>query len=525
MRYYILFGLIAVNVCTLLVGYFLSPSLYWFFILFGPLLLIGFYDFFQTKKAILRNFPIIGHFRYLFEMIRPEIQQYFIESDVDGRPFSRELRSIVYQRAKQTIDSLPFGSKRNHYANQHEWLNHSMAPVLIEDMDPRVEIGNKDCRRPYLASILNISAMSYGSLSSHAIMALNRGAKTGNFAHNTGEGGISPYHLRYAGDLIWQIGTGYFGCRENDGSFSPEMFKESSRHENVKMIEIKLSQGAKPGHGGILPGHKVTQEIAKIRSVEVGKTVYSPPGHSKFTNPLGLVQFIAELRELSGGKPVGFKLCLGKKSEFLGVCKAMIEQDVYPDFITVDGSEGGTGAAPLEFSNSIGNPLHDGLNFIYNSLVALGIKKHIKLIASGRVITGFDMLRKFALGADLCYSARGMMFSIGCIQALRCNTNDCPTGVATQDKALESGLVVKEKYLRVANYHRATICSMLEMLGSAGLRNPTDIMPYHVQKRVNNRETYHYGEIYPVLKEGAYEEETAPEVWQRSWWKASSERF
>ncbi len=525
MRYILFFSVLGLNLIAVSLGYFLRPDYYLILIISVPLFLIGTHDFFQNKRTILKNFPVIGHFRYLFEMIRPEIQQYFVESDVDGKPFNREQRSLVYQRAKNVVDTLPFGSKKDHYGDQHEWLNHSIVPKELHRAEQRVLIGNKDCKHPYSASLLNISAMSYGSLSSRAVEAFNWGAKIGNFAHNTGEGGISPYHLKHGGDLIWQIGTGYFGCRNPEGGFNPEMFKEKAALSSVKMIEIKISQGAKPGHGGILPGNKVTAEVAEIRGVEIGKTVFSPPGHSTFSTPRGLVKFIGQLRELSDGKPIGFKLCLGRKSEFIGVCKAMIEEDIFPDFISVDGSEGGTGAAPLEFSNSIGNPLHDSLSFIHSTLVAMGIRKHIKLIASGRIVSGFDMVKKFALGADLCYSARAMMFSIGCIQALRCNINDCPAGIATQNKALESGLVVEDKYSRVSNFHAATIESMLEMVGAAGLESPSEIRPYHIQKRINHREVKHYGEIYNFLKEGAYERKEAPRVWQKSYAKASPDHF
>lgn len=525
MRYIIFIATVAFNLLAVGLGYYLREDYYLLLILGIPLFIIGTHDFFQNKRTILKNFPIIGHFRYMFEMIRPEIQQYFVESDIDGKPFNREQRSLVYQRAKKATDTLPFGTKRDQYADNYEWLNHSMAPKELKHQDHRVLVGNKDCQQPYACSLLNISAMSYGSLSGNAVESLNWGAKEGGFAHNTGEGGISPYHLKHGGDLIWQIGTGYFGCRTPEGTFNPDMFKERVANESVKMIEIKLSQGAKPGHGGILPGQKVTPEVAEIRGVEIGKTVFSPPGHNKFSTPRGLVEFIKELRELSEGKPIGFKICIGRRSEFFGVCKAMIEMDTYPDFISVDGSEGGTGAAPLEFSNSIGMPLKDGLSFVHSALTALGIRQHIKIFASGRIISGFDMVTKFALGADICYSARAMMFSLGCIQALRCNSNDCPAGVATQEKSLESGLVVEDKYKRVTNFHENTIHSMLEMVGAAGLNSPHDIKPYHIQKRFNTREIKHYGEIYTILTEGAFERGDAPDVWQKSWEKSSPDHF
>ena len=394
MRFLIPFSLSVALGSFLFFGHHIHSNFFYACYPLGALTLLSIHDHFQTTHAILRNFPIIGHFRYLLESIRPEIQQYFVENDNNGRPFSREERSVVYQRAKKVADTLPFGTKSHHYTNDHEWLNHSMAPVQPLHVSPRVRIGNALCQQPYDASLLNISAMSFGSLSSHAILALNWGAKVGEFAHNTGEGSISPYHLEKEGNLIWQIGTGYFGCRSHDGNFNPEIFQEKCTLPSVKMIEIKLSQGAKPGHGGILPGGKVTPEIAHIRGVKQGRTTHSPPYHRSFSTPIGLVEFIQQLRELSGGLPIGIKLCVGRKSEFLGFCKAMLKTKIYPDYIAIDGSEGGTGAAPLEFSNSIGNPLNDGLSFIHSSLLALDLRRHIKIIASGRIITGFDMLKK-----------------------------------------------------------------------------------------------------------------------------------
>ena len=367
--------------------------------------------------------------------------------------------------------------------------------------------------------------MSFGALSAHAIQALNWGAKVGGFAHNTGEGSVSSHHLKHQGDLIWQVGTGYFGCRTPEGHFNPEMFQQRVDTPQIKMVEIKLSQGAKPGHGGILPGKKVTPEIARIRGVEVGQTVHSPPYHQAFQTPCGLLDFVQQLRQLSGGLPIGIKLCVGRRSQFLSLCKAMTESHIYPDYIAIDGSEGGTGAAPLEFSNSIGNPLNDGLSFVHSALLACDLRQHIRLIACGKIITGFDLFKKLALGADLCYGARSMMFSLGCIQALRCNSNDCPVGVATQRKDLMAGLVVKKKYQRVANYHHATLESLFEMMAAAGLTHPSQIRPFHIQKRLNNRETKHYGEIYPLLRTGAFERGEAPLPWQNSWNKARAESF
>lgn len=503
----------------------LFPKVYWFFLIVAPLGILGIRDSLQTKRTILRNFPVIGHFRYLFEGIRPEIQQYFVERDTDGKPFSKELRSIVYQRSKGALSSQPFGTKRDTAQVGYEWLNHSIAAIHPPKEMPRVVIGGESCSLPYSSSILNISAMSFGSLSSRAILSLSMGAKKGGFAHNTGEGGLSPYHLHGGGDLIWQIGTGYFGCRDHEGNFNPEMFKKNASHSQVKMIELKISQGAKPGHGGILPAGKVTEEIAKIRGVPMGKDVLSPPAHSEFSTPIELLEFVQEMRELSGGKPVGFKLCVGKKSEFLAICKAMLETKIYPDFISVDGGEGGTGAAPLEFANFIGLPSNDGLNFVHNALKATNLRDHIKIISSGKVVTGFDIVKKMALGADLCYSARAMMMALGCIQALRCNSNDCPVGVATQDKGLEKGLVVEDKYQRVARFHNATVESFMEVIAAAGLKDPKKIRPFHVQRRVSESEVKHYGEIFPELKPGSFDSNQAPISWMRSWNKARANSF
>lgn len=502
-----------------------APWLLWAWLLIGPIVAIGTYDFFQTKHAIPRNFPALGRMRYLMEFIRPEIYQYFIESDTDGVPFDRDQRSIIYQRAKTARDTVPFGTKENVYATGYEWVNHSMAPTHHHADDMRVTIGGPSCKQPYSASLLNISAMSYGSLSSNAVMALSAGAKLGNFGHNTGEGGISPYHIEGGGDLIWQIGTGYFGCRTSTGDFCPELYQQNSQQPNVKMIELKLSQGAKPGHGGILPGSKVTPEIAKIRHVPIGKDVLSPPGHSAFNTPIELLEFIQQLRELSGGKPVGFKLCVGKRREFLAVCKAMVQTNIFPDFVAVDGGEGGTGAAPLEFSNHIGAPLHEGLIFVHNALVGYNLRDKVKVVASGKVSSGFMMMKLIALGADACYAARSMMMALGCIQALKCNSNHCPVGVATQDKSLMAGLAVSDKKVRVANFHRETIESFAEILGAVGLKTPGDLRPWHIMHRTSPSETKHYGELYDYLHAGDLLREPLPEDYARACLAAQAESF
>ncbi|MDE0866387.1 MAG: FMN-binding glutamate synthase family protein [Rubripirellula sp.] len=504
--------------------YFYPPAV-WCWLLLAPILVLGWYDMLQTHHSILRNFPVLGHVRYLFELIRPEIYQYFVESDTDGVPFDRDTRSLVYQRAKDVRDTVPFGTKENVYEVGYEWVNHSMAPVHNEPEDMRVTIGGPDCSKPYSSSLLNISAMSYGALSQNAILALSKGAKLGNFAHNTGEGGISPYHTEGGADLIWQIGTGYFGCRTDDGGFSETLFEAKATSENVKMIELKLSQGAKPGHGGILPAAKLTPEIAKIRHVPMGRDVNSPPGHRVFDTPIGLLEFIARLRELSGGKPVGFKLCVGKRREFLSVCKAMVKTGITPDFITVDGGEGGTGAAPLEFSNHIGAPLVEGLIFVHNALIGYGVRDQVRVIASGKVTSGFALLKRLALGADACYSARGMMLALGCIQALKCNSNHCPVGVATTNPALMKGLVPEKKSNRVANFHKETIQSLSEMLGALGLSSPEELQPWHVLHRTTPTETKHYGELYDFLYPGELLTSPLPIDYRRACNAASSDTF
>ncbi len=491
--------------CVLIVGglSLVWPAALWAFVVIGPLILLGIYDSFQLSHAVIRNFPVIGRARYLMEAIRPEIQQYFVESDTSGRPFSRELRSVIYQRAKVATDTRPFGTIRDLHEVGSEWIAHSLSPKHPCDQEPRILIGEGRCDQPYLASVLNVSAMSFGSLSKNAILALNGGAKLGGFAHNTGEGGLSPYHLEPGGDLIWQIGTGYFGCRTPEGDFDPKEFACKAKLDSVKMIEIKLSQGAKPGHGGILPGAKVTPEIAQVRGVPVGKDVNSPPSHRAFTTPKGLLDFIVELRELSGSKPTGFKLCVGQPSEFLSICKAMVETGIVPDFITVDGAEGGTGAAPMEFSNSIGMPLTDGLLFVQNALLGCDLRKKIRVICSGKIVTGFNMVQRMAIGADLCNSARAMMFALGCIQALKCNTNHCPVGVATQDPDLVRGLDITGKTPRVYNYHRNTINGFLEILGAAGLSHMDQLQPQHIQRRVSPTQVHDYSQIYRYLQPGA----------------------
>lgn len=504
--------------------YFFWPHGLWSLVIFIPLFLLGLHDITQTKHAIRRNFPVIGNFRYLLEMIRPEINQYFIESNTDGTPINRENRSIVYQRAKRVTDTIPFGTQHDVYRDGYEFVGHSMRPTHLDPQKFRVSVGGKDCLVPYEASIFNISAMSYGSLSQNAILALNGGAKDGNFAHNTGEGGLSDWHLQNGGDLIWQIGTGYFGCRDEKGNFDPTLFAEKSHNPKVKMIEIKMSQGAKPGHGGILPKEKVTKEIARIRHVPMGFDVISPPGHSAFSNPKELLAFIKQLRDLSGGKPVGIKLCIGKQVEFIALCKAMVEVGIFPDYVAVDGGEGGTGAAPLEFSNFVGTPGIDGIVFVVNTLRGFGLKKQIRVFASGKLTTAFGLIRLMSLGVDVMYAARPFMLSVGCIQALRCNTNDCPTGVATQDPKLVAGLVVSDKRTRVKNFHEQTLRAVSEILGAMGLESHQDLQPENLNRRINQFDVRNYAELIKWEEEGAWLEQP-PEKWAHKWDKITSECF
>ncbi len=485
---------------------------------------MGLYDFFQTRHSITRNFPILGRIRFLFEFIRPEIRQYFIASDKDEKPFSRELRSIVYQRAKNMNDTRPFGTLEDTEAVGYSFLKHSIHPIHPESVDPRILIGGKQCKHPYSSSHLNVSAMSFGAISPRAIESLNLAAKIGSFAHNTGEGGISQYHLM-GGDLIFQVGTGYFGCRDDQGNFSPEEFKKEAGRPEVKMIELKLSQGAKPAHGGILPAAKLTPEIAKVRKVSMGKDVLSPIAHKAFSTPTGLLEFLQNLRDLSDGKPVGFKLCIGKRHEFLGICKAMLATGILPDFITVDGGEGGTGAAPFEYSSYLGEPLQESLLFVHNALVGIGVRDEIKIIASGKIITGFDMIYHIALGADLFNSARGMMFALGCLQSRQCNENTCPTGIATQNKRLQRGLVVEDKKIRVKNFHENTTKSFLEIIGAMGLKSSSEITPEVVMKRVSLNHIAPLQEIYEFVEPGVLLTEHLPAYFKRDWEKADPHAF
>lgn len=497
-------------------------------LVFFALLAVGAYDLLQTRRSILRNYPIIGHLRFMMEFVRPEIRQYFLESDNEATPFSRAQRSLVYQRAKGDPDQRPFGTQLDVHAQGYEWINHSIAPTHIASHDFRVTIG-PDTAQPYEASIFNISAMSFGALSANAIKALNKGAQRGGFAHDTGEGSISAHHRAHGGDLIWEIGSGYFGCRNDDGSFNADKFATNARDPQVKLIELKISQGAKPGHGGILPGPKVTPEIAAARGVPVGVDCISPSSHSAFSTPLELLQFIARLRELSGGKPTGFKLCIGHPWEWFAIVKAMQASGITPDFIVIDGAEGGTGASPLEFTNHVGSPLQEGLMLVHNTLRGVGLRDKIRLGVAGKVISAFDIVRLTALGADWCNSARGFMFALGCIQAQHCHTGHCPTGVTTQDPLRQQSLVVPDKAERVYNFHRMTLKALKELVEAAGLHHPHELTVSHIVRRAADGKVHSLAQLMlPKLAEGALLKDDLSElplIYQHHWPRSSASSF
>ena len=494
-------------------------------LLFGGLTLLGIRDLVQKGHAVLRNYPISAHLRFQLEEIRPEMRQYFFESEKDGMPFSRDIRALVYQRAKMQLDKRPFGTQEEIYREGYEWMHHSVAPKMRSSEKFRITIGGPDCTRPYSASVFNISAMSFGALSPDAVRALNAGARKGGFAHDTGEGGVSPYHRENGGDIIWEIGSGYFGCRNRDGTFNPDEFARVSGDDQIKMVELKISQGAKPGHGGVLPAAKVSEEIAKIRGVPMGEDCISPARHSAFSTPIEMMQFIAKMRKLSGGKPAGFKICVGHPWEFLGMCKAMLETGIYPDFIVIDGNEGGTGAAPLEFMDHLGMPMREGLNFAHNALIGIKARDRIKIGAAGKIATAFDMARAMALGADWCNSARGFMFALGCIQSLSCHTDRCPTGVTTQDPTRNRALYVPHKIDRVYNFHHATLHALSELLAAAGLEHPQELRPIHFSKRTTATEVRSFATLYPTLRPGELLDGTEDSRYREAWAMARADSF
>ncbi len=486
---------------------------------------VGLRDLLQPRHSLLRNYPLLARFRWFFEKIRPELRQYLLESDTEATPFSREFRSLVYARAKGDNDNEPFGTEHDVYAEGHEWLVHSIAARTPSETPPRIHIGGPDCSQPYEASTLNISAMSFGALSGNAIRALNKGAKMGGFAHDTGEGSISRYHREFGGDLIWELGSGYFGCRSQDGHFDRAQFVERAAPDQVKMIEIKLSQGAKPGHGGVLPGAKVSPEIAEARGVEVGQTCISPSAHTAFSTPIEMMEFIAELREAAKGKPVGFKLCIGQGWQFMALIKAMRETEIAPDFIVIDGAEGGTGAAPLELSDSIGTPLREGLVFAHNALVGAGLREHIRIGASGKIVSGFRMAANMALGADWCNTARGFMFAIGCVQSRSCHTDRCPTGVATQDKWRQRAIVVPDKAERVYHFHQRTVAAMQEVVATVGLEHPSELKPEHLCRRTQDSEVLTADRVYRFLSTGELLDSHGDGHYENAWRRARADSF
>ncbi len=520
-QWYLGFGIVLIGLLLVLI---MLHDARWFMAILIPIMLLWTYDLLQKKRTLLRNFPVLGHMRYILEFLRPEIQQYFIANDEEERPFNRETRSIIYQRSKNVRDTIAFGTERDIQAVGYTWVLHSLDPKHIHEVEPRILIGGPGCSKPYSASRFNVSAMSFGALSARAIMALNKGAQLGGFAQNTGEGGLSPYHLQ-GGDLVFQMGTAYFGCRDDQGRFNDNEFVTIATRDEVKMIEIKLSQGAKPSHGGILPAAKLTQEIATVRKVAMGQDVVSPAAHSAFNSPIGLLEFVKKCRDLALGKPTGFKLCIGRKDEFLGICKAMLETGIMPDFITVDGAEGGTGAAPLEFTNHVGEPLEAALVFVHNALVGINVRQHIRIICSGKIATGFDLVEKIALGADVCNAARAMMMSVGCVQSKQCNANTCPTGVATQNKRLQRGLVVDEKKHRAAHFHKNTMRSFLEIVGAMGLTNPSELKPGYLMRRVSSECVKPFDDIHKYLTPGQLLGNNIPESFRKYWEVASVGRF
>ncbi|MDG6079418.1 FMN-binding glutamate synthase family protein [Erythrobacter litoralis] len=514
--------LLLVGTCALCLA---VSWLNWGLVLALPLLAIAVWDFFQTAHSLRRNYPLIARVRWIMEDLRPFARAYVVEGDLEGRPFNHDERALVYARAKGELDVHPFGTELDVYSDEYEWLAHSIAPNNDVPEEWRVTVGTDQCSKPYSAALLNISAMSFGSLSGNAIRALNKGAKAGNFYHDTGEGGLSRHHRREGGDLVWEIGSGYFGCRNKDGSFNADLFRETAALDQVKMVEIKLSQGAKPGHGGVLPSAKVTEEIAEARGVEVGEECVSPAAHSTFSTPIEMLEWAGKLRHLSGGKPIGAKLCIGKPHELFAVIKAMLETGILLDYIVVDGAEGGTGAAPVEFSNRVGMPLREGLILTRNALVGAGLKDKIKLAASGKVHSGAGLAMNIGLGADWCNAARAFMFSLGCVQSMQCHTDRCPTGVATQDPSRQRGLVVEDKWERVARFQGQTLKTLREMVIAMGYDSPWDINPASISERLDSARSKPMDAIYPFLATGELLEDAEGTQYARYWKAAQAHSF
>lgn len=519
-RFGVPIGLLALSILFAAVEW-----LRWGLILTAPLLLVAVWDFFQRKHTLRRNYPLLARVRWIMEDLRPFARAYVVEGDLEGRPFNHDERSLVYARAKGQLDSHPFGTELDVYSEEYEWLAHSIIPNEQAPAEWRVNVGSSQCSQPYSASLLNISAMSFGSLSANAIMALNKGAAAGQFYHDTGEGGLSRYHRSHGGDLVWEIGSGYFGCRNTDGSFDPEKFAETASDPQVKMVEIKLSQGAKPGHGGVLPGPKVTREIADARGVPIGRDVISPAAHSTFSTPMELLEWADQLRQLSGGKPIGIKLCVGKPHEIFAICKAMIETGIRLDYVVVDGAEGGTGAAPVEFSNRVGMPLREGLILVRNALVGTGLKNEIKIAAAGKVHSGAGLAMNLGLGADWCNAGRAFMFALGCVQSMQCHTDRCPTGIATQDATRQRGLVVPTKAERVTRFQRHTLHALREMVVAMGLDNPWQIEPCHISERQNSARSDTIDNIYGFIEDRQLLSDPKSTQYARSWAAAQAHTF
>lgn len=501
------------------------PVLRWGLVLIVPLLAITLWDFFQSRHALRRNYPLLARIRWLFEDLRPFLRTYIVESDLEGRPFNIDERSLVYARAKGQLDSHPMGTELDVYSEEYQWLGHSIAPTDDNPETWHVSVGGPECRKPYDASLLNISAMSFGALSARAIEALNKGAALGGFAHNTGEGGICTYHRKHGGDLIWEIGSGYFGCRDENGRFDPARFAQRASEDQVKMIEIKLSQGAKPGHGGVLPGAKVTAQIADARGIPQGEDCISPAAHSAFSTPIQLLEWVAELRDLAGGKPVGLKLCVGLPHEIMALAKAMHETGIAPDYISVDGAEGGTGAAPQELTDNVGMPLREGLIAMRNVLVGTGLKDKVRIAAAGKIHSGAGMARAFALGADWCYAARAFMFSLGCVQSMKCHTGECPTGVATQTQWRQQGLVVEAKARRVAHFHKETLHSMRQIVVAMGLDRPWEISYRDFFQRIDAAKASPMNQVYQFLEPGQLLDDPDSTQYAHAWSIARAHTF